>query len=1773
MRETAARGDAVSNDPTEEFLRRALIVDLEVSRSGRIAEIGAVLGDETLTGRGDGATAGWLAQLGRMTARASVVVGHNIRRHDLPLLRASVPDHPILALPVVDTLELSPLAFPKNPYHRLVKDYKLVRESVNDPVADARQSGILLTDEIHAFAVLRRSDPALFQLLRDLLVAPDATAPFPASGYKELLDGLESPVAGGPDFAPREFPGDRVELATLATRVRSWVGERGCVAAPVDASWLQTSEQHLALAYVLAWLSVAGTDSVLPAWVRRTFPDTTKLIRNWREIPCDSAACPYCRRTHDPREQLRRYFRFEDFRSRPVAVGGGSLQREIVAAGMRDESMLAVLPTGGGKSLCFQLPAIARNFRRGALTIVLSPLQALMKDQVDGLVRRTGAPFAAALYGMQTPVERGAVLRRVAAGDTAILYVAPEQLRNRSFESAIALREVGCWVFDEAHCLSKWGHDFRPDYLYAARFIREFALRQGGEVPPIACFTATAKREVREEILAHFKSETGRELRLFEGGVDRDNLEFEVQSIHRYAKMQRLSELLNDELGPGTSGSAVVFRARRDETVATAEFLVRNGWKAAHFHAGLTPSEKKRIQDEFLAGQIQVICATNAFGMGIDKDDVRLVIHLDTPGSLENYLQEAGRAGRDGRRATCVLLYDEADCEDQFRLGARSELSRRDLSEILRGIRRAGRDGREEIVVTTGEILRDEELETDLALRDRSADTQVRTAVAWLERAGFLQRNENSTSVFQARLLVRNLEEANRIMSPLGLSEFQSRLWLAILRELMTRAPNEPLTVDRLALLPEFEVLSCVDSAARASPEKVSARILKILRSMDQVGLLKRDTRLNAYVRHKVADHSRQRFDAVVRAERRMIGLMAEADPEPEGWVPLSLRPLNQRLIDGGCETSMELLRALLRSLSEDGRGFAGGQGSLDLRFVAMDAYRVRVGRNWREIEALAARRHRVAEVVLKVLLAKIPSEQGPKAELLVEFGFEELQKALESDLELRSEVREVESDLERALMYLHELRVIVLQQGLAVFRSAMTLRLTPDRRQDRYRNSDFEPLRHHYRERMLQIHVMAEYARRGLQQIQQAHAFVLSYFAMGKEEFIRRFFGSKPDVLEHATTARSFQSIVTDLGNPAQIRIVTAPVHRNLLVLAGPGSGKTRTVVHRCAYLLRVERVPPRGILVCCFNRHAAHELRRRLFELVGDDARGVLVQTYHGLALRLLGRSLESARSDVGDVPDFDAMVRDAAALLRGESKVPGLEPDEVRDRLLAGFRHILVDEYQDIDEPQYAMISAIAGRGLSDSDQCLSIMAVGDDDQNIYAFRGANVRFIRQFQQDYAADVHHLVENYRSTRYLIEAANQAIAPNTDRMKAEHPIRIDAARALHPPGGEFGQRDSQTHGRLQIRSVLGQAEQAAAALAEIRRLGVLGVSDFSRMAVLGETHRDLAAVRALLEREAIPVRWLACRGSIPLEQVREVRDVLNWLGTDCPRETNATQVSAAIDALFARRPANPWIEFVRRQVENWKLETGDVSQPAAAIREFLREACEDGRRGGGWGAGVALGTVHAAKGTEHDHVMLIGAWALPAARQRREELRRAFYVGITRARHSLTLIHQKVGGEGCAELLEGPAVLRHPMASPVSTMSTTEVSYEEVDLRDLDLGFAGRQRATHPIHAALARLTTGSRVQLVKTPGGSWVLKDASNAVVGRLSRLGASRWADHAEGIREIRVLAMLRRSVAMDHDQQRRESCQVAEWEVPIIEIVTETGPAGPKVPRGGGDRVH
>lgn len=1723
------------------FLDRCFLLDIETNENGEVYAIGGVIEDRAFVRTGQFNTSKALLELDALAGEAEHLLGHNLLRHDLPILRALAPSLRLLAKPVVDTLYLSPLAFPQNPYHRLVKDYKLVKDSLNDPVADARLAAGLFRDQWASFTSMQQHEPCLLPLYRHCFTGDGKYA-----GLQAALAAMDGATQTTPAGVSEWF------IALMQGKACSSAVDR------VAAECLTDPKLSPALAYCIAWLCVAGGNSILPPWVRRQFPNIAPLLHEMRNVPCGLSACSYCHEIYNPEAQLQRFFGFPSFRSEPAAPDGGSLQRAIVQHAMADRPVLAILPTGGGKSLCYQLPALVRGFRRGVLTVVISPLQALMKDQVDNLRTRTGVPNAAALYGLLTAPERGEVLNGIRLGDVALLYVSPEQLRNRSFREAIRCREIGAWVFDEAHCLSKWGHDFRPDYLYAARFIKEFAAKQNTEIPPIQCFTATAKQDVQAEILDYFRQNLGQELTMFEGGVDRPNLSFEVQLVGSHEKFERLHDILTEHLPANDTGCAIIYCATQANTEVVAEYLAKQGWQAEAFHAGLAAPRKKHIQDNFIAGITRVICATTAFGMGIDKEDVRLVIHADIPGSLENYLQEAGRAGRDQRDAKCILLYDEDDVETQFRMAALSQLGRRDIAEILRGLRRAKRNQDGDIVITVGELLRDEDVRTSFSIEDRQAATKVRTAVAWLERAEFLERNENRTEVFQGRPLVKSLEEANDGIGKLGLSERQRARWLAILEMLMNASADEGLSVDQITEQTAFK--PDTDTNFEENPNDTEGqRVLRTLHDMAEAGLIEKNLLLSAFVRYKVAKHSLLMLERIGKIEEAMLNLLMEEAPdagEGDGQI-LSLRRLNQRLLDQDyLDSSPNLLRNLLHSLSLDSNGCAGSRNGLKFRHCGLDVDQVTLQRDWNTLRETAQRHRHIAAVVLGAIMARIPKDTPASGELLIDFSVEDLLTALRQDMIAASQIKDPLAAVDRALMFLHEQRIITLQQGLAVFRQAMTIRITPEGRVRRYSQGDYEPLQNHYSERTFQIHVINEYASKGLEEIRQALALMLAYFSEDKTTFVRRFFAGRREMLERATSQQSFERIVEDLRNPVQAAIVAAQEDRNMLVLAGPGSGKSRVVVHRCACLIRVLRVPSHGILVLCFNHHAAISLRQRLKELIGDDAKGVMVLTYHGLALRLTGRSLMSHRTTSREREiNFDALISEAVDLLRGQRDTLELAPDEIRDRLLGGYRHILVDEYQDIDQGQYDLISALAGRTLEDTDRKLTILAVGDDDQNIYRFRGTNVDFIRRFRSDYQADIHYLLDNYRSSAHIISAANRLIADNRDRMKTDHPIQINRGRAGRPQGGRWEQLDPLTRGRVHVLQVRNRMAQAEASISELERLRQCdGNIDWSDCAVLASENHALALERSLCEERQVPISWTLPADCLPPPfRIRENRIVLDWLLSVKNQTRRAAELITYLDERLSGDPLNPWWQQLRVLLDDWRTETDDSLIPVTQTIDYLSEALAEQRRNRRLGHGLFLSTIHSAKGMEFKHVVILdGGFGRAKNPDEREEERRLYYVAMTRARETLCLMQRQDVNNPFLAGLNGDFLLKRNYGGPLLKDASAAIKqYSVLGLQDLNLGFAGRYRSTDPIHSRLASLEPGSPLHY--TRDGDSILLCDDNAEVAALSKAAFATWRDRLDRIESVRVLAIIRR-YQDDGDSRYSQSAKVESWEVPMVEVV-------------------
>ena len=1549
-----------------------LSLDLEVGREDRrIRAFGAVRPDtgERLVFQG-GDLAAALRRLDDLAAGADFLLGHNLICFDLPHLAAANPDLRLLRRPAVDTLWLSPLAFPRNPYHHLVKHYQdgaLKRGRVNDPELDA----------MLALDVFRDQHEALRSFPSDLLASWHwlATTGSEGAGFDRFFAELRR--SPRPSAAEARAAIDE-RLSGLACRTH----RREVVADPARSGW--------ALAHALAWLSVSGGNSVMPPWVRHQFPDAGRLVRRLRGTACRDPACEWCREWHDARKELFRWFGFKDFRPEPSDDDGRPMQQSIVEEAMAGRHVLGILPTGAGKSLCYQIPALSRYDKTGALTVVISPLVALMADQVAGLEAR-GIGSCVAVNGLLSMPERTEALDLVRLGDAGLVLVSPEQLRSRSFRRVLNQREIGGWVLDEAHCLSRWGHDFRPDYRYVGRFIREKA---GAEpIPPVLCLTATAKPDVVDDILRHFQDELGVELKVFDGGAKRTNLEFEVVQTTGGEKLPHIHRILMPDLPPDTPGGAIVYCATRRATEEVSEFLRHKEVAAACFHAGLPPETRKDVQRRFIGGELRVIAATNAFGMGIDKPDVRLVIHADIPGSLENYLQEAGRAGRDRKTARCVLLYTTDDVERQFGMSARSRLSRREIHGILRALRNLDRKKRlgGEVVATAGEILLEDE-EKAFERDSATDDTRVRTAIAWLEDAVLLTREENQVRVFPSSLRVGSLDEARAKLDRPSLRADYRRQLLSIAEVLIAADPDEGISTDELM------------GASGLSPERVRAALY----NLERLGIASNDTALTAFVHVGVERSSRKRFDEAAMLETALIGHLRTVAPDMGrgDTSVLHLRVASQRLRDEEVADPLpERLWRVLRSIASDGRGEGGGVGSLGIRKRDAETVQVTLQREWGALDETASRRREGAKRLLDHLLDCLPpGSRG--TDLLAETTLGKLLQALTSDLVLKSTIRDPEKLLDRALLWLHEQEVIRLHKGLAVFRPAMTIRLMDETPRRGFAASDFEPLRLHYQGQVRQIHVMVEFARRGLDAIADALHLAMDYFRLKEDDFLRRWLPDRE--VGRETTPESWHAIVESLKNPEQQRIVADKREQtNVLVLAGPGSGKTRVLVHRIAYLIRARRENPRGILALAYNRHAAVEIRRRLRDVIGDDARRVTVLTCHSLAMRLVGVSF-SARAERPDGENFEEVIRKAIDLLRGERLSPE-ESDEQRDRLLGGFRWILVDEYQDIDADQYELISALGGRTLEEEERKLSVFAVGDDDQNIYAFNGASVEFIRRFETDYGPRPAFLIDNYRSSRHIVTAANAVIEPARDRMKGEYPIRIDRARAKDPPGGVWQARDPVARGRVQILFAAHEPiAQAHVVMSELQRLAPLAPDwDWSACAVIAREWKYLEPVRAFCEVHGIPVQ-MANEGIPSFWLLRETRALVAWLrGRPTPFVD-----SAGLRDWVDGQPPGPWSTLLREALDEHAVETGGAEVSAEQVIEWLAEWGRDVRRRQ---HGLMLLTAHRAKGLEFDHVAVLdGGWERRSEGEDPDAPRRLYYVAMTRARQTLALA--RFGGSRAA-------------------------------------------------------------------------------------------------------------------------------------------------------------
>ncbi|MEI6556171.1 MAG: RecQ family ATP-dependent DNA helicase [Paludibacter sp.] len=573
-------------------------IDTEIEpKSSKILDIGSVKGDGSSFHRNS------VVEFVQFVNGTEFICGHNILNHDIKYIGNALNNAGINAANIIDTLHLSPLLFPTKPYHALLKDDKLQTEEMNNPLNDAIKARDLFYDEIAAF---KQTDEKLQQIFYLLLKArKEFQSFFRFISYTSASAEIEKLIH-------QHFENEMCEQVNLAQLI---------------------SEHPVELAYCLSlihsFIYYKKIHSITPPWVLKNYPEVERIMFQLRNKPCISG-CAYCNQALDVHKGLKRFFGFDAYRT----YGGEPLQEKAVKAAVDNKSLLAVFPTGGGKSITFQVPALMSGESSKGLTVVISPLQSLMKDQVDNL-EKNGITEAVTINGLLDPIERAKSFERVEDGSASLLYISPESLRSKTIERLLLGRKIVRFVIDEAHCFSSWGQDFRVDYLYIADFIK--GIQEKKNLPdgiPVSCFTATAKQKVIEDIQSYFREKLSIHLELFTSKTSRTNLHYNVvEKGDEEEKYQTARDLIEEKNCP-----TIIYVSRTRKAYLLAERLTKDGFSARPYHGKMDAKEKTTNQNAFIEGEVQIMVATSAFGMGVDKKDVGMVIHYEISDSLENYI-------------------------------------------------------------------------------------------------------------------------------------------------------------------------------------------------------------------------------------------------------------------------------------------------------------------------------------------------------------------------------------------------------------------------------------------------------------------------------------------------------------------------------------------------------------------------------------------------------------------------------------------------------------------------------------------------------------------------------------------------------------------------------------------------------------------------------------------------------------------------------------------------------------------------------------------------------------------------------------------------------------------------------------------------------------------------------------------------------------------------------------------------------------------------------
>lgn len=1460
-------------------MMKTAFIDLEIDGKGRILDIGGVKNGLSFHSARIPEFAGFVSDCG-------CLCGHNIIGHDIKYLKPFLRKEYVL----VDTLYLSPLLFPQKPYHKLLKDDKILTEELNNPLNDSLKAQSLYDDEVMAFKAL---DKDFQQLYYDLL-----NEDIHFSGFFKSIEYVPSRKPfffrkSTADIFRELFKGKICEHSNVESFVR---------------------DHKVECAYAAALISTDDRNSITPAWILHNYPSVENVIRGLRAVNCGDARCAYCSQKLNAEYSLKKWFGYDRFRT----FGGEPLLENAAKAAIKGESLLAIFPTGGGKSLTFQLPALMAGETVRGLTVVISPLQSLMKDQVENLEKK-GISEAVYINGLLSPIERRNALERVESGEASLLYIAPEQLRSKTIEKVLMSRTLVRIVIDEAHCFSAWGQDFRIEYMFIGEFIRHLQECKGLDTPiPVSCFTATAKPKVISDICDYFRDRLGITLKRFTTDVARTNLRYTV--LFRASDEDKYQTLRN--LLDGTKCPAIVYVTRTKAAEKIAERLGKDGFDAKAFHGQMEVNTKVKAQDDFMSGKVRIIVATSAFGMGVDKSDVGLVVHYEISDSLENYIQEAGRAGRDvNSQAECYVLYNDDDLNKHFILLNQTKLTLSEINQVWSAVKKltAKHDC---IHISALEIARKAGWE-----EIRDVETKVKSAIAALETAGYLRRGMNSPRIFATSIVPRNMDEASeRIERCPDFTEDDKLDARRIIKSLISeRSRSRAGTAEAESRVDYLSDMLGIETR----------KVISIVERMRVAGILAKDDDMTAYLRLGQL----RKFKYYIQLEKFLVETVIGE------CTKFSLKEINEKAIASGiARSSVKDIRTILF--------FWTIRHYIEKRPVTDDYIQIAAKVSASDLEKQIAVRNSIASFIVYRFKDNNKEEDG---EVKVGFSLAGLVGDY-NDSALFPEKIDV-GMAEEALLFLAKTGILNLEGGFMVLYNKLQIERLKDSK-CRYKKDDYHNLDDFYKQRIQQIHIIGKYANMMVSDKNRAMEYVHDYFVLDFKAFIKKYFDSKEAKrIDRNISEKKYEELFGSLTG-TQSDIINDSESRFIVVPAGPGSGKTYVLVRKLASLILLEDVKSEQLLMLTFSRAAATEFKKRLRDLIGNAAEYVEIKTFHSYSFDILGRK--------GSVDDSGHIVADAVeGILRGRVE---------RSRITKSI--LVIDEAQDLGVQEFELVKELIR--LNDD---MRVIAVGDDDQNIYEFRGSDSGNMKSLITDYGASVYEMMENFRSSEAVVSISNNYVKGMSNRLKSAPIIcrRSDrgCVRLIHHASLDYEQ------------AIVNE---------------ILSGAPGGTVCVQTATNDDALVISALLNKSGRRARLIRSNDGFYLRDLAELRFFLDTIrGYDAACLDNDTWTKSA-EVVVEHFRGSECLEMFGNCLEAFNEECPGRKYISDFENFLLESRLEDFSKSRS--SEIIVSTIHKSKGCEYDNVYI----SLKGLGDITDKERRMIYVGMTRAKNNLSVHYSNV-------------------------------------------------------------------------------------------------------------------------------------------------------------------